>query len=260
MIKLKSERELAIMRRAGSIVAEVLGNIGSQISPGVETLELDRYAEALIRRLGGKPAFKDYKGYPANICTSINETIVHGIPGKAVLRDGDIISIDVGVELEGYYADAAFTYPVGNIRRDSQQLIDVAQKSLEKGIEKAVPGNRISDISGAIQDFVESKGFNVIRDFIGHGIGSRLHEPPEIPNFVPDHKTAIESASDPRLEKGMVLAIEPMVAAGKYEARILRDGWTAVTADRSRVAHFEHTVEITPKEPEILTLWQKKNP
>lgn len=251
MIKLKSERELAIMRMAGSIAAEVLRDIEGRIQPGVETIELDRRAETLIQSLGGKPAFKGYKGYPASICTSINEVIVHGIPGKVILRNGDIISIDVGVELDGYHADAAFTYPVGSILRDSQRLIDVARKSLEKGIEKAITENRVSDISGAIQDFVELKGFNVIRDFIGHGIGAELHEPPEIPNFISDRPGA---ANNPKLEKGMVLAIEPMVAAGKYKARILEDGWTAVTADRSRVAHFEHTVEITSCEPKILTL------
>lgn len=254
MIKLKSERELAIMRRAGGIVAKVLDDIGRRIAPGVETIELDKYAVYLIQKLGGRPAFKGYKGYPANICASINEVIVHGVPDRIVLRDGDIISIDVGVELDGYYADAAYTYPVGNIRLDSAQLIDVTQRSLEKGIEKAIAGNRISDISSAIQNFVESNGFNVIREFIGHGIGSGLHEPPEIPNFVPDRRVAAKEVNDPKIEKGMVLAIEPMAAAGRYDARILKDGWTAITVDRSRVAHFEHTVEVTSEKPEILTL------
>jgi methionyl aminopeptidase len=258
MIKLKSERELAIMRRAGNIVAEVHSNIKGLIKPGTKTIELDSEAETLILRLGGKPAFRDYRGYPANICTSINEVIVHGIPDKTVLRDGDIISIDVGVEVEGYFADAAFTYAVGNITRESGRLIEVTRQALKDGIDKARAGNRVSDISRAIQDLVETSGFSVIRDFIGHGIGEKLHEPPEIPNFVANSNSPKGPANDPKLEKGMVLAIEPMVAAGKYEARILSDGWTAVTVDRSRVAHFEHTVLVTDEEPEILTC-QRKN-
>ncbi len=256
MIGLKSDRELAIMRRAGNIVAEVLDVLNRSIKPGIETIELDRQAEALIRKLGSRPAFKDYKGYPANICTSINEVIVHGIPGKKVLRDGDIISVDVGVEFEGYYGDAAYTYPVGNIDDESKRLIAVTQKSLEKGIEAAAAGNRVSDISRAIQDFVEANGFSIIRAFIGHGIGADLHEPPEIPNFVMGECNLASRDADPVLEDGMVLAIEPMVAAGKYAARILSDGWTAVTVDKSRVAHFEHTIAVKDKSPEILTLRQ----
>ena len=259
MIGLKSERELAIMRRAGAIVAEVLREIGRKIRPGVETIELDRQAETLIREMGGRPAFKNYKGYPANICASINEVIVHGIPGKQALREGDIISIDVGVELEGYFSDAASTYPVGSVASETKKLIAVTRKSLESGIEKAIVGNRISDISKAIQDITEANGFSVIRAFIGHGIGTKLHEPPEIPNFVIDIDYLSDSSANPKLESGMVLAIEPMVAAGKYDARILSDGWTAVTVDKSRVAHFEHTIAVGEKGPEILTLCQKKN-
>lgn len=259
MIGLKSERELAIMRKAGNIVAEVLSVLGRHIKPGVETIELDRQAEKLILRLGGRPAFKGYKGYPANICTSINEVIVHGIPGKTVLRDGDIISIDAGVELEGYYADAAYTYPVGDVDDESKRLIAVTQKSLEKGISAAVAGSKVSGMSKAIQDFVESNGFSVIRAFIGHGIGSELHEAPEIPNFVTSEADFSGYDADPVLESGMVLAIEPMIAAGKYAARILSDGWTAVTLDKSRVAHFEHTVAVRKNSPEILTLCQKRN-
>lgn len=259
MIGLKSDRELAIMRRAGNIVAEVLNVLNRSIRPGVETIELDRQAEMLIKKLGGRPAFKNYKGYPANICTSINDVIVHGIPGKNVLRDGDIISVDAGAEFEGYYGDAAWTCPVGNIDDESKRLIAVTQKSLEKGIEAAAAGNRVSDISRAIQDFVEANGFSVIRAFIGHGIGVDLHEPPEIPNFVTGERDLANRDADPVLENGMVLAIEPMVAAGKYAARILSDGWTAVTVDKSRVAHFEHTVAVRGEIPEILTLCQKKN-
>lgn len=254
MIGLKSERELAVMRRAGDIVARVLKEIGRDVKPGVETISLDRQAEAMILKLGGKPAFKNYKGYPANICASVNEVIVHGIPGKNILHAGDIVSIDVGVELEGYFADGAYTYSVGDVDKDSRRLVEVTKKSLEKGIQKAIVGNRISDISKAIQDFAETNGFSIIRAFIGHGIGTKLHEEPEIPNFVIDSAGLSGPDSDPVLESGMVLAIEPMVAAGKYDARILSDGWTAVTTDKSRVAHFEHTVAVKDEGPEILTL------
>jgi methionyl aminopeptidase len=252
MVELKSERELAIMKRAGSIVAEVLRELQKVIKPKIKTLELDRISEEIIKKRGGISAFKNYKGYPANICTSVNEVIVHGIPGQEELREGDIVSIDVGVRLEGYFADGAYTYAVGSIDDQSRRLIEVTGESLERSIKKVSAGNRISDISCAIQEFVESNGFNVIRVFVGHGIGSKLHEPPEIPNFG-THKTGIQ------LESGMVLAIEPMVSAGKYEAEILKDGWTAVTVDRSRVAHFEHTVALTDSGPEVLTLCQKKN-
>lgn len=253
MIGLKSERELAIMRKAGAIVAEVLEELKNFIKPKVKTIELDLFSEKLIKKRGGKPAFKDYKGFPANICTSVNEVIVHGIPSDKILLEGDIISVDIGVELEGYFADAASTYCVGAIDEESKKLIAVTKGALEKSIENAYAGKRVSAISCAIQEFVESNGFNVIRAFVGHGIGSKLHEPPEVPNFgEPD--TGIQ------LENGMVLAIEPMVSAGRYEVRILKDGWTAVTVDRSRVAHFEHTVAITENGPEVMTLCQKKSP
>jgi methionyl aminopeptidase len=252
MIGLKSERELAIMRKASGIVAETLSELHKIIRPKVKTIELDQFCEWLIKKRGGKSAFKDYKGFPANICTSVNEVIVHGIPSDRVLCNGDIISVDVGVEIEGYFGDGAFTYAVGAVDEKSKRLIEVTKAALEKSIENACVGKRISAISCAIQEFVESNGFNVIRAFVGHGIGSKLHEPPEIPNFgTPD--TGV------RLESGMVLAIEPMVSVGKYEVEILGDGWTAVTVDRSRVAHFEHTVVITNDGPEVLTLCQKKN-
>lgn len=253
MIKLKTERELAIIGRGGSIVAEVLSKLYKIIRPKVKTIELDRISERIIKKRGARPAFKNYKGYPANICTSVNEVIVHGVPGDRVLRKGDVISVDVGVEVEGYFADGAFTYPVGKIDDESQRLIEVTRTALEKAIENAYVGKRISAISCAIQDFVESNGFSVIRVFVGHGIGSKLHEPPEIPNFGTPNTGA-------RLESGMVLAIEPMVSAGKYDVEVLKDGWTAVTIDRSRVAHFEHTVVVTDNGPEVLTLCQKKNP
>lgn len=253
MIELKSERELAIMRRAGSIVAEVLSELEKIIRPRVKTIELDQFSVELIKKRGGKPAFKNYRGFPGNICTSVNEVIVHGIPGDRILQEGDIISVDVGVELEGYFGDGAFTYTVGNIDDESKRLIEVTKAALERGIENAYIGKKISAISCAIQELVESNGFNVIRVFVGHGIGSKLHEPPELPNFgIPN--------TGARLEKGMVLAIEPMVSAGKYEVEILKDGWTAITIDRSRVAHFEHTVAITDNGPEVLTLCRRKNP
>lgn len=252
MIEIKSERELAIIRRAGYIVAEVLNEVRMKIKPKVKTIELDSFAEQLIKKLGGKPAFKNYKGYPANICTSINEGIVHGIPGERALCEGDIISVDIGVEVEGYFADGAYTYTVGQIDKETNKLVDVTKSALDAGIEKACVGNRVSAISHAIQDFVESNGFNVIRAFVGHGIGSKLHEPPEVPNFG-------EPNTGARLESGMVLAIEPMVCAGRYEIEILKDGWTAVTLDRSLAAHFEHTLAITDNGVEIFTLCQKKN-
>lgn len=253
MIKLKSERELAIMRKAGNITAEVLDELHRIIRPRIKTIQLDRISERIIKKRGGRPAFKNYKGFPANICTSVNEVIVHGIPGDRVLREGDIISVDVGVELEGYFADAAFTYAVGAIDDKSRKLIEVTRTALARSIEEAYTGKRISAISCTIQDFVESNGFNVIRAFVGHGIGSKLHEPPEIPNFGTPN-------TGPRLEDGMTFAIEPMVSTGEYKVEILKDGWTSVTIDRSRIAHFEHTVAITENGPEVLTLCQRKNP
>jgi len=253
MIPIKSERELAIMRRAGMIVAKVLDEIGAIIKPNVKTIELDSFSESLIRKTGSRPAFKDYKGYPANICTSVNEEIVHGIPGDRMLKKGDIISVDVGVELEGYFADGAASYAVGEIDDKSKRLMEVTKRSLEKALESAHAGKRVSDVSCAIQEHVETNGFSIIRAFVGHGIGSQLHESPEVPNFGIRNTGA-------RLENGMVLAIEPMVSSGSYEVEILRDGWTAITADRSRVAHFEHTIAITEEGPEVLTLCQRKKP
>jgi methionyl aminopeptidase len=252
MIELKSEQEIAIIRKAGSVVAEVLDELKKVIRPKMKTIELDRISEELIRKRGGKAAFKNYKGYPANICTSVNEVIVHGIPGDRILREGDIVSVDVGVEMEGYFADGAFTYAVGTTDEKSKRLIEVTRIALEKSIENAYAGKKISAISCAMQKFVESNGFNVIRTFVGHGIGSKLHEPPEVPNFGTPNTGIL-------LENGMVLAIEPMVSMGKYEVEILQDGWTSVTIDRSRVAHFEHTVAITDNGPEVLTVCRKKN-
>ncbi len=252
MIPIKSEREMAIIRKAGAIVGEVLDEMNAVIKPKMKTLELDRFSEHLIKKRRGKPAFKDYRGFPANICVSVNEEIVHGIPGDRVLMKGDIASVDVGVELEGYFADGAATYAVGRIDAESERLMDVTEASLEKVLQHLYAGKRLSEASCAIQKYVEENGFSIIRAFVGHGIGSQLHEPPEVPNF------GIKNTG-PILENGMVLAIEPMVSAGGYEVEILQDGWTAVTADRSRVAHYEHTIAITEEGPEVLTICQRKN-
>lgn len=252
MIGLKSDREISLMSKAGEIVAKVFEKLEGEIRPGVKTKELDAVASGLIRSLGGEPAFLGYKGFPGNICVSLNEVVVHGIPGEKKLKEGDIISLDVGVETGGYYADSAATFAVGKISKEARRLMDVTERSLYLGIDKARAGNRLSDISHAIQVFVERNGFNVVRAFVGHGIGGRMHEEPEIPNFGVPNRGA-------RLEPGMVLAIEPMVNQGTYDIEILDDGWTAVTKDKKLSAHFEHTVLVTEKDPRILTIWQKKN-
>lgn len=246
MIYRKSERELQYMREAGRIVALTLQELEKAIKPGVTTKELDSLAEEFIRRQGARPAFKGLYGFPASICTSVNEEVVHGIPGPRRLREGDIISIDVGTEVEGYHGDGAWTFPVGEISEEAARLLEVTREALYRGIEKAVAGNRLSDISHAIQTYVESHGFSVVRDFVGHGIGRRMHEEPQVPNFGPPGR-------GPRLEEGMTLAIEPMVNAGTGAVRRLDDGWTVVTRDGGLSAHFEHTVAITAAGPEILT-------
>lgn len=240
------------MAVAGKIVAESLERLKELVMPGVSTLELDRFVEDFILARGGSPGFKGYRGYPNSLCTSLNNQIVHGIPSSYVrLSEGDIISLDLGVLYEGYYADGAITYPVGDIRPSVNRLLDVAEKALYKGIEKARAGSRVSDISSAIQDFAENNGYSVVRDFVGHGVGKSLHEEPQIPNFgSPGH--------GPRIRKGMTFAIEPMVNEGSYEISILEDGWTAVTRDGSLSAHFEHTVAVTEEGPVILTALKKK--
>lgn len=252
MIHLKSRRELDIMNKAGSIVATVLSALKKHVKAGNKTRLLDEKAEDLIAKYGGRPAFKNYRGYPASICVSINEEIVHGIPGERKLCKGDVVSIDVGVEVDGYYADGAFTYAIDPIDRDSRHLIETTKDALDIGIKNSLVGNKLSDISCSIQEHVERNGLNVIKAFVGHGIGSKLHEPPEVPNFCTPDTNIV-------LEDGMVLAIEPMVCIGKEDVKILEDGWTAITADESRVAHFEHTVAITNNGPEVLTLCQKKS-
>jgi methionyl aminopeptidase len=246
MIQLKSDKDIAVMRAAGKILASILEKIRHQVKPGVTTLFLDTYASRLMREAGVSAAFLGYRGYPASICTSVNEQIVHGIPGERMLKEGDIVSIDAGIEHNGFYADAAVTVPVGRIGHQARKLIDVTKGALAEGIRAMKDGGRLSDISSAVQKFVEKNGCSVVRQFVGHGIGAVMHEEPEIPNFG-------RPGTGPVLKKGMVLAIEPMVNAGGWECQILEDGWTAVTIDGKISAHFEHTVALTDKGAEILT-------
>jgi len=235
------------MAVASRIVVEALEGLRGLVHAGVSTLELDQFVEAFIIERGGIPAFKGYRGFPSSICTSINNQVVHGLPSSHVrLKEGDIISIDLGVLYDGYYGDGAITYPVGVVSDSAKRLLDVTAEALYKGIDKARPGNRVSDISYAIQSYVEENGYSVVRDFVGHGIGRSLHEDPQIPNFGP-------SGEGPRIREGMTFAIEPMVNEGRYEVVILDDGWTAVTKDGSLSAHFEHTVAVTESGPIILT-------
>lgn len=234
------------MRDAGKIVAKTLEEIGNAVKPGVSTKELDQIAENYLAKVGAKAAFKGYHGFPACICSSINEQVVHGIPSLRKLENGDIISIDFGAVINGFFGDSAVTLPVGEISKEAEMLIDITQKSLAKGIENALIGNRLTDISHNIQSFVEDNGFSVVRDYVGHGIGTNMHEEPQIPNFG-------RPGRGPRLKKGMTLAIEPMVNEGTYEVQSLEDNWTVITIDHRLSAHFEHTVAITDEGPEILT-------
>jgi methionyl aminopeptidase len=247
MIIIKSSREIEQLKRSNAIVAEVFEKLKGMIHPGVTTKELDEVAEEYILLKGARPAFKGYRGFPATLCISINEEVVHGIPSQRQLKEGDIVSLDVGVNFVGYFGDAAITLPVGEIDPEAKRLLEVTEKALTIGIEKAKIGNRLFDISFAIQRWVESQGFSVVRDFVGHGIGRDLHEEPQVPNFGAPHQ-------GPRLEKGMVFALEPMVNEGTYEVRVLSDGWTVVTADGKRSAHFEHTIAITDDGAEILSV------
>ena len=246
MIILKSQDEIERMAVAGRIVAEVLEEIRSIVAPDVTTLDLDKFAESYIKSKGASPAFKGYRGFPASICTSVNEQVVHGIPSSEMLREGDIISLDIGVYYNGFYGDAALTLTVGKVSNVAKKLLSVTEKSLYLGIEKAVAGNRLFDISSAIQIQVETEGFSVVRNFVGHGIGRELHEDPQIPNYG-------RKGDGPVLKEGMTLAIEPMVNAGTWDVEVLDDGWTAVTKDKNLSAHFEHTVAITSNGPVILT-------
>jgi methionyl aminopeptidase len=247
MIVCRSSAEIEQMREAGRLVGEVLSELAAAVAPGVSTADLDELAEKRIRQAGATPAFKGYHGYPATICASINEEVIHGIPsGRRVLNEGDIISIDVGASLDGYFGDSAVTLPVGPISESAAALLRVTEEALYKAIEAAKPGKRVSDIGHAVQKHVEAYGFSVVREFVGHGIGQRMHEEPQIPNYG-------EPGHGPRLAEGMVLAIEPMVNAGTAAVKVLADGWTAVTRDSSLSAHFEHTVAVTAGEPWILT-------
>ncbi|HEV3141379.1 MAG TPA: type I methionyl aminopeptidase [Vicinamibacterales bacterium] len=247
MIVCRSAAELERMRDAGRLVGEVLAELASHVAPGVTTADLDAMAEARIARAGATPAFKGYHGYPATICASINEEVIHGIPsGRRVMNEGDILSIDVGVSLNGYFGDSAITVAVGKVSEQAADLLRATEESLYKAIERVRPGGRISDIGHAVQKHVEANGFSVVREFVGHGIGQRMHEEPQVPNYG-------EPGRGPRLAEGMVLAIEPMVNAGKAAVKVLADGWTAVTKDGSLSAHFEHTVAVTADGPWILT-------
>lgn len=248
MIPLKSEEDLEMMRRSGRILAGIMRKLQEFIRPAITTAQIDAFGNELFEKEKVISAFKGYKGYPANICTSVNNEIVHGIPGDRTLEEGDIISLDLGVNYEGFFTDAAVTVPVGRIDARKKKLIEVTKKALWEGISRARPENRLSDISYAVQSYVERYGFSVVRQFVGHGIGRLLHEEPEIPNYGPPHKGEA-------LKSGMVLAIEPMVNAGTWECEILDNGWTAVTADGLESAHFEHTVAITENGPEILTAY-----
>ena len=247
MIVRKSPAEIEIMREAGRVSALALRLAGEAVAIGVTTADLDRIAEDAIRAEGGIPAFKGYHGFPATLCTSVNEQVVHGIPGTRKLRDGDILSIDVGAIVDGYYGDNARTFAVGDVASRTLRLMDVTQQSLEAGIAKCRVGMRLYDISAAVQRVAEAAGFSVVREYVGHGIGRQMHEEPQVPNYGPAGK-------GPTLQPGMVLAIEPMINEGAAAVRQLDDGWTVVTADGKPSAHFEHTVAITPEGPVILTL------
>jgi methionyl aminopeptidase len=246
MIVQKSYQELQMMRKAGRIAAQAMRALRMAIKAGVTTEELSNIAESFILEKGGRPAFKGYRGFPASICISVNDEVVHGIPGKKVLKEGDIVGIDLGVEYEGYYGDIAATFPVGKVDAEAKRLIEVAKEALKVGISQCQVGNHLFDISAAIQEVVEKNGFSVVRQFVGHGIGKSLHEDPQVPNYG-------ERGKGPLLESGMTFALEPMVNAGGWEVEVLSDGWTVVTADGSLSAHFEHTVAVTDKGPWILT-------
>jgi len=246
MIILKSKREIEKLKVAGSLVRKTHEYLKELIKPGITTKELDDAAYEFITSHGSTPAFKDYQGFPGSICASINDEVVHGIPGSRKLNDGDIISIDIGTIIDGYYGDAARTYGVGEISETAKKLIDVTRESFFEGIKFAKEGYRLTDISHAIQTYVESNGFSVVRDYVGHGIGTEMHEDPQIPHYGPPNK-------GPRLKEGMVLAIEPMVNEGTFKVKVLEDEWTVVTLDGKLSSHYENTIAITDGEPEILT-------
>lgn len=247
MIVCRSPEEIAKLARVNALVAQVLAELMRVVEPGVSTRDLDELAERRLREAGALPAFKGYHGYPATICASVNEQVVHGIPNARPLTSGDIVSVDMGAKLDGFFGDSAVTVPVGTVNADAQRLLAVTSASLDRALEAVKPGNRVQDIGAAVQQYVEAHGFSVVREFVGHGIGTALHEEPQIPNYGSPGRGA-------RLAEGMVLAIEPMVNAGKPAVKVLGDGWTAVTKDGSLSAHFEHTVVVTAEGCRILTL------
>lgn len=246
MVILKTDSDIERIHKACRIVAQTLDKLAQHVQPGVSTLELDRVAEHEIRQAGARPAFKGYRGFPSTLCVSINQEVVHGIPSERKLKDGDIVSLDLGAIWEGFYGDAARSFAVGTITPEARRLLEVTRQSLMIGIDQARPGNRIGDIGHAVQSFVEGHGYSVVREFVGHGIGRNLHEDPQIPNFG-------NRGQGPRIKPGMVLAIEPMVCMGGYEVRVLQDNWTAVTMDGSLAAHYEHSIAVTEDGPMILS-------
>jgi len=247
VIELKSAREIGLMRTAGHVLSDVVEHLRGFVKPGLSTLEIDEDVEGFIAARGAKPAFKGYRGFPATVCISINEEVVHGIPSAhRRIQEGDIVGLDLGCIVDGYYADCAFTLAIGDVPPKVQQLLDVTRESLDQAIQECRPGRRLSDVSHAVQVHVERHGFSVVRAFVGHGIGRALHEDPQVPNFG-------DPGRGPQLRPGMVLAIEPMVTMGSWEVRVLDDGWTAVTRDGSLAAHFEHTIAVTDTDPEVLT-------
>ncbi|HEU4691667.1 MAG TPA: type I methionyl aminopeptidase [Vicinamibacterales bacterium] len=247
MIVCRSQNEIEKLRRVNQLVARILSELRQVVVPGITTADIDELAERRVREAGAEPAFKGYHGYPATVCASVNEQVVHGIPSSRPLVDGDIVSIDMGAKLDGFYGDCAVTVPVGTVSPQATELLRVTEEALFRGIDSVRPGARVSDIGAAVQQHVEAQGFSVVREFVGHGIGTSLHEEPQVANYGP-------AGHGPRLSEGMVLAIEPMVNAGKPAVKVLSDGWTAVTRDKSLSAHFEHTVVVTREGCEILTL------
>ena len=247
MIVCRSQSEIDKLRRVNQLVARILAELRHVVVPGITTTDIDELAERRVREAGAEPAFKGYHGYPATVCASVNEQVVHGIPSSRPLANGDIVSIDMGARLDGFFGDCAVTVPVGTVTPQAGELLRVTEEALFRGIDRVRPGARVSDIGAAVQQHVESQGFSVVREFVGHGIGTSLHEEPQVANYGP-------AGHGPRLSEGMVLAIEPMVNAGKPAVKVLSDGWTAVTKDKSLSAHFEHTVVVTREGREILTL------
>lgn len=245
-VTIKSPRELDFMRQAGQVVASVIARLTESVAPGMTTLDCDVLAEKEVRRLGAVPSFKGYRGFPGTICVSINEQIVHGIPGSRIIRGGDLVSFDVGAIVKGFHGDAAVTLVVGDTSRESSHLIEVTREALNRGIEAAQPGNRVGDISAAVEQFVKPHGYSLVREYVGHGIGRALHEEPPIPNYGPGGRGRV-------LKPGMVIAIEPMVNIGDWRTQVLEDEWTVVTSDGTLSAHFEHTVAITESGPVVLT-------